>query len=114
MISYLDKYTWIAALATFALAVAAQELKRPERAELSISRANVLSVKRAAQSITTNQLTIGKRVQLQVQTNATTITRNFPMMTDALQRSQEHLQKLNQPLAPLTDTKRSLDDAGKR
>lgn len=111
MIAYFDRCAWIAALAVFTLAVAAQELKRPERAPLAISRQQVLTATRQTAVITTNQVVVGKRLQLQVRTNQSVNIREFPMMTDALQRSQAYQKDRSHPL---TDEKRSLDDADKR
>ena len=68
------------------LAASAQELRRA--ASLEVSKGNVLAVERESSSVVTNAVVVGRRAVFTVETNAVVVVRQFPMMTDILQRSQ--------------------------
>lgn len=86
MITTLDRLAWIAAALVLALAVAAQELRQTDK--LTITRANILTASKTQVTVASNKATVGRAQRQVIVTNATTITRNFPMMTDILQKSQ--------------------------
>lgn len=86
MITTLDRLAWIAAALVLALAVVAQELRQTDK--LTITRANVLTVSKTRLQVSTNTLLIGRGRTLHVATNTTKVVREFPLMTDILQRSQ--------------------------
>ena len=85
MMDFFDRMALVGALIALALALDAQELQRADK--LTISRANVLQATVTRQQVTTNAALVGKGRVAKVTTNATTVVREFPMMTDILTRS---------------------------
>ena len=86
MMVFIDRVAWVGALIALALALDAQELQRADK--LTVSKGNVLQASVVRQQVTTNAALVGRGRVAQVTTNTTTIVREFPMMTDILQKSQ--------------------------